>query len=142
MARGFHTRKPQASEGATEIVLDYTPQEKQNLFHSTTADVILYGGAAGGGKSRALLMDALIFVIQNPGSTACLMRRTYPELESSLIQDSREFFPSEFCRYNEVAHRWSIDTGAKKSYVVFRAAEREAEVLKYRSAQWQYLGLD
>lgn len=140
--RGFHTRKPQASAGTEEIVLDYSPQPRQNLFHSIDADVILYGGAAGGGKSRALLMDALIFIIENPGSTACLMRRTFPELEASLIKKSQEWFPPEFCRYNDAKHRWTIDTGAAKSFLVFAHAEREADVLKHRSAEWQYLGID
>ena len=140
--RGQSSRKPQASDGATEIVLAYTPQPKQNIFHSTVADVILFGGSAGPGKTTALLMDALIFVIQNPGSTACLMRRTFPELESSLIRKSQEMFPPEFCRYNDAKHRWTIDTGAARSYVVFAHAEREADVLKHRSAEWQYLGID
>ena len=140
--RGQSSRKPQASDGVTEIVLNYTPQPKQNVFHSTVADVILFGGSAGPGKTTALLMDALIFVIQNPGSTACLMRRTFPELESSLIRKSQEMFPPEFCRYNDAKHRWTIDTGAARSYVVFAHAEREADVLKHRSAEWQYLGID
>lgn len=142
MARGYSTRKPQASEGTEEIVLAYSPQPKQNIFHSTVADVILFGGSAGPGKTTALLMDALIFVIENPGSTACLMRRTFPELESSLIRKSQEMFPPEFCRYNDAKHRWTIDTGAARSYVVFAHAEREADVLKHRSAEWQYLGID
>ncbi len=142
MSRGVHTRKPKADDGTEEIVLDYKPQVKQNLFHSSTADIVLYGGAAGGGKSRALLMDALIFVIENPGSTACLMRRTFPELEASLIKKSIEYFPPEFCRYNDAKHRWTIDTGAAKSFIVFAHAERESDVLKHRSSEWQYLGID
>lgn len=93
-------------------------------------------------NSTALLMDALIFVIENPGSTACLMRRTFPELEASLIKKSIEMFPPEFCRYNDAKHRWVIDTGAARSYVVFAHAERETDVLKHRSAEWQYLGID
>lgn len=140
--RGQHTRKPQAGDDATEIVLGYKPHPKQNIFHAATADVVLFGGSAGPGKTTALLMDALIFVIENPGSTACLMRRTFPELEASLIKKSIEMFPPEFCRYNDAKHRWTIDTGAARSYVVFAHAERETDVLKHRSAEWQYLGID
>lgn len=87
-------------------------------------------------------MDALIFVLENPGSTANLMRRTYPELESSLIKKSLEMFPPEFCRYNSAKHQWTIATGAKNSYVLFGHCEREADVFKHRSAEWQYLGID
>ncbi len=142
MSRGQSTRKPQAGTGVTEIVLAYKPQPKQNVFHAVDADICLFGGSAGPGKTTALLMDALIFVIENPGSTACLMRRTFPELEGSLIKKSIEMFPPEFCRFNDAKHRWTIDTGGLKSYLVFKHAEREADVLKYRSDEWQYLGID
>lgn len=140
--RGQSTRRPDGGDDSEEIVLNYTPQVKQNIFHASTADIVLFGGSAGPGKSTALLMDALIFVIENPGSTACLMRRTFPELESSLIKKSIEMFPEQFCRFNDAKHRWTIDTGSVKSYVVFSHAEREADVLKHRSAEWQYLGID
>lgn len=140
--RGQSTRKPDGGDDSEEIVLDYKPHVKQNIFHAATADVVLFGGSAGPGKSRALLMDALIFVIENPGSTACLMRRTFPELEASLIKKSLEYFPPQFCRFNDAKHRWVIDTGSAKSYLVFAHADREADVLKHRSSEWQYLGID
>lgn len=126
-----------------EIKLDYKPQPKQNIFHSAKAEVVLFGGSAGPGKTTALLMDALLFVVENPGSTANLMRRTYPELESSLIKKSLEIFPPEFCRYNSAKHQWTIATGTpKNSYVTFNHCERDADVFKHRSAEWQYLGID
>ena len=145
--RGENTRKPQmgvrkSSSAEREIRLDYKPQPKQNVFHSAKAQVVLFGGSAGPGKTTALLMDVLIYVISNPGSTACLMRRTYPELEASLIKKSLEMFPPEFCRYNSAKHQWTIATGARNSYVVFSHCEREADVFKHRSAEWQYLGID
>lgn len=87
-------------------------------------------------------MDALIFVMEHPGSAANLMRRTYPELESSLIKLSLELFPPEFCRYNSAKHQWTIATGGKNSYVLFGHCESEADVFKHRSAEWQYLGID
>ena len=145
--RGENTRKPglgmsRGAHSAREIRLEYKPQPKQNIFHSAKAEVVLFGGAAGPGKTTALLMDALIYVISNPGSTANLMRRTYPELEASLIKKSLEMFPPEFCRYNSAKHQWVIATGGKNSYVVFSHCEREADVFKHRSAEWQYLGID
>lgn len=142
--RGQNSRKPERStKDLTEIKLAYKPQPKQNVFHSATAEVVLFGGSAGPGKTTALLMDALIFVIENPGSTANLMRRTFPELEASLIKKSIEMFPPEFCRYNSAKHQWTINAGgAAKSYVVFTHCERADDVQKHRSAEWQYLGID
>lgn len=139
--RGANTREP-GGKGMKEIRLPYKPQPKQNVFHSATADVVLFGGSAGPGKTTALLMDALIYVLDNPGTTACLMRRTFPELEASLIKKSLEMFPPEICRYNSAKHQWTIQVGKVKSYVVFVHCERADDVNKHRSAEWQYLGID
>lgn len=146
MSRGVSSRR--AGEGSDpqgdgEIRLPYKPQPKQNVFHSATADVVLFGGSAGPGKTTALLMDALIYVLEHPGSTANLMRRTFPELEASLIKKSLEMFPPEICRYNSAKHQWTIDAGGDTpSYVVFTHCERADDVQKHRSAEWQYLGID
>lgn len=144
MSRGENKSRPERSAGGIkEIRLPYRPHVKQNIFHSATAEVALFGGSAGPGKTTALLMDALIFVIENPGSTACLMRRTYPELESSLIKKSLEMFPREFCRYNSAKHRWTIAASpSANSYVEFVHCERTDDVFKHRSSEWQYLGID
>lgn len=144
MSRGENKSRPERTAGGIkEIRLPYRPHVKQNIFHSATAEVALFGGSAGPGKTTALLMDALIFVIENPGSTACLMRRTYPELESSLIKKSLEMFPREFCRYNSAKHRWTIAASPNaNSYVEFVHCERTDDVFKHRSAEWQYLGID
>lgn len=145
--RGENSRKPErdvsaASRDSREIRLDYKPQPKQNVFHGATAEVVLFGGSAGPGKTTALLMDALIFAMEHPGSTAMIMRRTFPELEGSVIKKSLEMFPREFCRYNSAKHQWTLATGAANSYVLFGHCEREADVFKHRSSEWQYLGID
>jgi len=141
VSRGENKRTP-GGKGLKELKLPYRPQPKQNIFHSATADVVLFGGSAGPGKTTALLMDALIYVLENPGTTACLMRRTFPELEASLIKKSLEMFPMEICRYNSAKHQWTIQVGDVKSYVVFVHCERADDVHKHRSAEWQYLGVD
>ena len=56
--------------------IDYTPTPKQALFHATRADIVLYGGAAGGGKSKACVMDAFARCKRWPGTHAYLFRRT------------------------------------------------------------------
>lgn len=54
----------------------------QSAFLSTSADIAIYGGAARGGKTWALLMEPLRHV-RNPKFTATFFRRTYPEIMMS-----------------------------------------------------------
>lgn len=68
--------------------LGYEPTPKQQIFHDLSAErihAILYGGAAGGGKSCALLMEAIHCAANYPGMRIGCFRRTYPELEESFI---------------------------------------------------------
>ena len=68
------------------VDIDYTPTERQQAFHESESDEVLYGGAAGGGKSYAICWDAFLRCIAYPGTHAYLFRRTIPELEMTLVQ--------------------------------------------------------
>ena len=73
----------------------WTPTPKQEEFLSSPFDELLYGGSAGGGKSDALLIDALGL---NQGALnwnrykAILFRKTFPEL-SELVDRSKAIYP-------------------------------------------------
>ena len=72
----------------SKIQLPWRVTEKQMRF--LTADSVtevLFGGAAGGGKSHVQLMDAFLYACKYKGSKQLILRRTYPELEMSLIQE-------------------------------------------------------
>ena len=155
--RGTVSRKPSAASDSNpdvppvdgepesqDVVVNYSPFPKQKEFHACEAEVVLFGGAAGPGKSTALLFDALQFVTEHPGSTAMLMRRTYPELEKSLIKKSRLAIPESLGRYNDAKHRWTIfcGEGHPDSYIEFGHCETSKSVYGYLSAEWEYLGLD
>ena len=60
----------------------WTPQPKQRLFMSAPDFEVLYGGAAGGGKSDALLMEGLR-QIGNKNYKGIIFRRTYQQLDIS-----------------------------------------------------------
>lgn len=123
----------------------YAPTARQCVFHACAAEVVLYGGAAGGGKSMAILAESYLRAREIPGSYNVVFRRTFPELEKSLILKSRQLYPKAFCRYNEMTHRWTIrpSAGGMDSFIDFAFCRnvKEAEDI-YKSAEFTTLAVD
>ena len=74
-------------------ILNYEPFPKQCQFHASPAKYRLFGGAAGPGKSKALLMEAVVQALHHPNVNTLLLRRTFPELEASLLHYFRRDVP-------------------------------------------------
>ena len=121
------------------ITINYQPTPKQSMFHASKANEILYGGAAGGGKTKALIMDALFRCLKWPGSTAVIFRRTYQELEDTDIKEAQASYPEGLAVYNAGRHEYRLVNGSK---ILFRHCENEADRFKYSGLEAQHMYFD
>lgn len=115
----------------------------QEAFHRSNAFEIGYGGAAGGGKTESILRESLRQV-DKPSYTAALFRRTYPELELSLINKAREVFPNHGGKPKDGGKIWYFPTKEKTrpARIIFAHLEHDHDVHKYQSAEFDVLGFD
>ncbi|MCH5325524.1 MAG: terminase family protein, partial [Eubacterium sp.] len=95
--------------------------------------------AAGGGKSDALLAEALRQV-HIPHYRALILRKTYPQL-SELIDRSREIYATAFpkAKYNDTKHFWQFPSGAK---IYFGAMQYTKDRTSYQGKRYDFIGFD
>ncbi len=121
----------------TRLEFEYT--ERQEAFIYAQADEVLFGGAAGGGKSFGQFLDAVMYAAQYPGSKQIIFRRTYPELEQSIIRTFRGALPKAAFQYNATKHTGIFPNG---SIIDFGYIDREADVYRYQSAEFDVIRFD
>jgi phage terminase large subunit-like protein len=100
---------------------------------------VLYGGAVGGGKSIAIIMDALKYAFVYPKSSLIIFRRTYPELENSIIKKCLEFYPSVLYKYNDSKKRINFING---SVLSFGYLKNRDDWTRYQGGEYSYIGFD
>jgi hypothetical protein len=99
----------------------------------------LYGGAAGGGKSDAIIIEALRQV-HIPHYKALILRKTFPQL-AELIDKSLNYYPRAFpkARYNGSNHTWTFPSGAK---IIFGSMQYTKDKVKYQGQAYDFIAFD
>jgi len=129
---------PNALAEEADIIFKANEGPQEDFLAAGETDV-LYGGAAGGGKSYAMLVDPLRFAHRS-AHRGLIIRRSMPELRE-LIDKSRELYPKAFpgCKYKEVEKLWNFPSGAK---IEFGFLERDADVYRYQGQAYSWIGFD
>ena len=127
-----------AAEAQEDVIFKANEGPQEDFLAAGETDV-LYGGAAGGGKSYAMLVDPLRYA-HRPAHRGLIIRRSMPELRE-LIDKSRELYPKAFpgCKYKEVEKLWNFPSGAK---IEFGFLERDADVYRYQGQAYSWIGFD
>lgn len=117
----------------------WQPQQKQLVFMMRAEDEGLYGGAAGGGKSESLVIEAARQV-DIPHYKGLVLRKTYADL-SELIEKSERYYPAAYpkARFNETKLIWTFPSGAK---VQFGGMQYTKDKTKYQGKAYDFIGFD
>ena len=122
----------------------YCPEDAsltQKVFLRSYALEGLFGGAAGGGKSSALLMSALQYV-DVPGYSAILFRRTYADLSlpGALMDRFKDWIGGiEEIHWNANSYVATFPSGARIS---FGYLNNTNDYLRYKGSEFQFIGMD
>jgi predicted phage terminase large subunit-like protein len=122
-------------------LIELRPQAgPQEMFLSTSADIAIYGGAAGGGKSFGLLLEGARHT-ENKDFGGVIFRRTSPMItnEGGLWDESNKMYPLLDAKPKDTDHSWTFPSG---SVVSFSHLQHEKNVLDWQGSQICFLGFD
>jgi len=124
------------------LKIDYEPFPKQDEFHCSTARYRLFGGAAGPGKSTAVLYEAAAQVMEHPNVPVhgILFRRTFPELESTLIRKAQAELPKKMWKYH--SQKRLLVYKPSGGTIKFGYCQNEKDVYNYLGTEYDFIGID
>lgn len=118
----------------------HAPWAKQQQWIELDVLESCYGGAAGGGKTDALLASSLRFV-DHPSYAALILRRTYPDLAlpGAVMDRSHAWLDDTRATWNDRDKCWTFPSGAR---LQFGFCDSENDLSRYKSAEFQFVGID
>lgn len=131
---------PEYQEIKDEVPVVFKPNPgPQTLFFAAEEQEVLYGGAAGGGKSYALIADPMRY-FENKHFRGLILRRTNDELRE-LIWKSQELYPQIWkdAIWREKDKEWRFPSGAR---LWMTYLERDEDVMRYHGQAFTYIGID
>lgn len=122
----------------------WEPFAKQIEFLEIPFDVFegCYGGAVGGGKTELLIMAPIVYGFhRNPKFKGVLFRKTFKQLNETLIPRAMEFYSALGAKYNETKHQWKFPSGAViwASYLETMKDARDHDTAEYNYAAFEEL---
>ena len=131
---------PNVKELVEEQDIVFKPNDgPQTEFLASSEQEVFYGGARGGGKSYAMLVDPLRYC-HKTHHRGLLLRRSMPELRD-LITHSQRLYSKAFpgARWREQEKEWRFPSGAR---IEFGYAENLTDVLRYQGQSYTWIGID
>jgi hypothetical protein len=134
------SEKEELPEEARDVIFRPNPGP-QTDFLSATEQEVLFGGAAGGGKSYAILADAARY-LYHPDFKGLIVRRTTEELRE-LIYKSQEMYPRIYpgIKWSERKMEWYFPSG-KGGRIWMSYLDRDQDVTKYQGQAFTYIAFD
>ncbi|WP_158437780.1 terminase large subunit domain-containing protein [Naasia lichenicola] len=130
-------------------VPDYTASDRQTAFHTAVADEKLYGGAAGGGKTAAIVAESITLALEYPGIPINLFRRTIPELNKTirpeLMKQTRDYMKAGHIVYHGQAsaeyegRSYVFENG---SSITLNYLDNASDMFRYQGSEMPVIGVD
>ena len=126
--------------------MDLELHPKQTYVYNSPATEILFGGAAGPGKSHLMRVAAILWCVSISGLQVYLFRRTFPDLWSNHMEGPKGFFSLleewirlGFCKINTSKHEITFWNGSK---IFLRHCQYEKDKYNYQGAEFHVLMID
>lgn len=120
--------------------MPHIPTPTQHAFLYLDDFEVLFGGAAGGGKSDTLLEAAAQYV-DVPGYAALIIRKSYKDLSlpGAIMSRSKEWWLGTDVKWNDTEKTWTFPSGAT---ITFGYLQSKDDVYQYQGAEFQFIGVD
>lgn len=128
----------ESEKNKRDVIFSPNPGPQTEFLASSEREV-LYGGAGGGGKTYALIADAMRY-FENPNFNGLILRRSTDELRE-IVWKTQELYPKIFkgAKWGEKKSQWTFPSGAK---LWLTYLERDQDVLRYQGQAFSYIAFD